>query len=166
MVAHPVPEPTAPGQESVWDYPRPPRLESEPRRITVTLGGVLIADTTAALRILETSHPPTYYLPPCDIDLACLRPAPGSSFCEWKGTARYWTLAAGGKVAEQAAWSYPDPAEGYEALRDHVALYCAAVDQCEVGGEVARPQPGGFYGGWVTSWVAGPFKGGPGTLGW
>ncbi len=166
MVAHPVPEPTAPGQESVWDYPRPPRLESEPRRITVTLGGVLIADTTAALRILETSHPPTYYLPPSDIDPACLRPAPGSSFCEWKGTARYWTLAAGGKVAEQAAWSYPDPTEGYQALRDHVALYCAAVDRCEVGGEVARPQPGGFYGGWVTSWVVGPFKGGPGSLGW
>jgi uncharacterized protein (DUF427 family) len=163
---HPVPLPAGPGQESVWDYPRPPRLEQEPRKITVVLGGVTIAETTAALRVLETSHPPTYYLPPGDFAAGSLIPAPGSSFCEWKGLARYWTLQGGGRTAERAGWSYPDPTAGFVDLVDHVALYCAAVDRCEVGGEQAEPQPGGFYGGWVTSWVVGPFKGEPGTLGW
>ena len=154
------------GQESVWDYPRPPRLEPEGRRITVELGGVLVADTTAALRVLETSHPPTYYLPPADIDPACLVPAPGRSLCEWKGAARYWTVVAGGRREEAAAWSYPAPTADFADLADHVAFYCARMDRCTVGGEVAEPQPGGFYGGWVTSWVAGPFKGAPGTAGW
>lgn len=155
-----------PGQESVWDYPRPPRLEPERRRITVVLGGVTVADTLGALRVLETSHPPTYYLPPADIDPACLEPAPGSSYCEWKGLARYWTVGAGGRRAEAAAWCYPSPTAEFAELADHVAFYCAAMDRCEVGGEAAEAQPGGFYGGWVTSWVVGPFKGRPGSLGW
>jgi uncharacterized protein (DUF427 family) len=137
----------------------------------VVLGGVTVADTTAALRVLETSHPPTYYLPPGDFAPGSLEPAGGASYCEWKGEARYWTVV-GGTVGgetqrrEAAAWSYPRPGAPFAALADHVALYCGAMDRCEVGGEVARPQPGGFYGGWVTSWVVGPFKGDPGTMGW
>lgn len=150
----------------MWGYPRPPRLEPEPRRITVVLGGVTVADTTAALRVLETSHPPTYYLPPSDVDPGCLQAAPGRSVCEWKGTARYWTVVAAGREAPAAAWAYPHPAPPYEAMADHVAFYCAQMDRCEVGGELALPQPGGFYGGWVTSWVVGPFKGSAGTAGW
>ncbi len=152
--------------ESVWDYPRPPRLEAEPRRITIVLGEVTILDTVKALRVLETSHPPTYYLPAGAFIPGSLVTAPGSSFCEWKGAARYWTLCGGDKRVVRAGWSYPDPTPSYAAIVDHVAVYCAAMDRCEVGGEVAEPQPGGFYGGWVTSWVAGPFKGEPGTLGW
>lgn len=150
----------------MWDYPRPPRLEAEHRRITVTLGGVTVADTSSALRMLETSHPPTYYLPPDAFEPGVLVAAVGSSYCEWKGEARYWTVRAGGREASRAGWSYPAPTPAYVALADYVALYCAAMDRCEIAGEVARPQPGGFYGGWVTSWVTGPFKGEPGTLGW
>ncbi|MGH9069674.1 MAG: DUF427 domain-containing protein [Acidimicrobiales bacterium] len=159
-------EPVGPGQESVWDYPRPPRLEHEARQITVVLGGVCVADTLAALRVLETSHPPTYYLPPADVDPACLEPAAGASYCEWKGLARYWSVVAGGRRADAAAWSYPSPTAPFAELVDHVAFYCAAMDRCEVGGEVAAAQPGGFYGGWVTSWVVGPFKGVPDSSGW
>jgi uncharacterized protein (DUF427 family) len=159
-------DPTGPDQESVWDYPRPPRLEREPRRITIDLGGERIADTTAAWRVLETSHPPTYYLPPSDIVAGCLEPVGGSSYCEWKGTARYWTVVAGDRREDAAAWYYPEPNRAFRELTDHVAFYCARMDRCEVGGEVATPQPGGFYGGWVTSWVTGPFKGAPGSTGW
>ncbi len=165
---HPRPSPIEPGagQESVWDYPRPPRLEPEPRRIQVVLGGVTVADTTAAYRVLETSHPPTYYLPPGDFGPGALMPVGGTSFCEWKGSARYWDVHGGDRVARSAAWSYPDPTSGFVALRDHVAVYCAAMDRCTVGDEEAEAQPGGFYGGWVTSWVLGPFKGEPGTMSW
>ncbi|HET9692310.1 MAG TPA: DUF427 domain-containing protein [Acidimicrobiales bacterium] len=162
----PAPLPTGPGQESVWSYPRPPRLEPEPRRVTVWLGGEVVADTTAALRVLETSHPPTYYLPPAAIAPGALRPAQGASVCEWKGRARFWTVAAGGERREAAAWSYPSPTAAFADLADHVAFYCSSMHRCEVGGEAAAPQPGGFYGGWVTSWVVGPFKGGPGSWGW
>lgn len=162
----PSPVPPGPDQESVWDYPRPPRLEAEPRRIRVVLGGVVVADTTAAYRVLETSHPPTYYLPPADIASGILEGATGSSFCEWKGQARYWTVRAGDALAPAAAWSYPDPTPGFVDLADHVAFYAPAMELCEVGGEAATPQPGGFYGGWVTSWVLGPFKGEAGTMGW
>lgn len=152
--------------ESVWDYPRPPRLEREERRITVEFAGVVICDTRSAWRVLETSHPPTYYLPAVEFAPGSLVPAGGSSFCEWKGRARYLDVVAGGRVAPQAAWQYPAPAPPYEALAGHVALYCAAVDRCTVGGETVLPQPGGFYGGWVTSWLRGPFKGVPGSHGW
>ena len=155
-----------PGQESVWDYPRPPRVEPVAERVTIRLGGALIADTGNALRVLETSHPPVYYLPIDDFVPGALADAPGSSFCEFKGAARYFDVHGGGVVREGAAWNYPDPAPGFETLVDRVAVYAGPMDECTVGGEVVVPQPGGFYGGWVTSSVVGPFKGGPGSLGW
>ena len=152
-----------PGQESVWDYPRPPAVEPVHERVVVWLGGQVIADTTDAVRVLETSHPPVYYLPMAGMDL---RPAEGSSMCEFKGMARYFDVVGGGVVASRAAWNYPTPEPGYEALRDRVAIYPSAMDSCEVGGEVVQAQEGDFYGGWITSRVVGPFKGGAGTLGW
>lgn len=155
-----------PGQESVWDYPRPPRLDLCPHPVRVEFGGEVIAQTTAALRVLETSHPPTYYLPPGDVQWDFLERAAGRSMCEWKGAAVYWTVRVGSRVAERSAWSYPDPFEDFDRVKDHVAFYCAAMDACFVGGERAEPQPGGFYGGWVTPHVVGPFKGSPGTAGW
>jgi len=150
----------------VWDYPRPPRLEPSDEQVEVVLGGVVVARTSRALRILETSHPPTYYLPRADFGEGALRPADGGSFCEWKGQAAYLDVVGGDAVAARAAWYYPTPTAAYAALRGHVALYPGLMDRCTVDGEVVRPQPGGFYGGWVTSRVVGPFKGGPGTLGW
>jgi uncharacterized protein (DUF427 family) len=155
-----------PGQESVWDYPRPPRLERVASRLAVTLGGVTIAATTNGLRVLETSHPPVYYFPPEDIAQGALQPTLRRSFCEFKGSASYWTVVAGSAVEPDAAWSYSQPAAPYQAMAGHVAFYCGRMDRCTVGDEVAKPQPGGFYGGWVTSTVAGPFKGEPGTMGW
>lgn len=155
-----------PGQASVWSFPRPPRLERCDLPILVVFAGEVIARSDAALRLLETSHPPTYYVPPGDIAWPWLEPAAGRSMCEWKGVARYWTVRVGDRVAARAAWSYPDPFDDFAALRDHVAFYCAAMDACSVGGERAEPQPGGFYGGWITRHVVGPFKGGPGTAGW
>jgi len=162
----PKPQPVGPGEESVWDYPRPPRLEAEKRRIVVVYNGITVIDTTRALRVLETSHPPTYYLPPEDFAPDTLTAATGTSYCEWKGVARFWRVRAGGREADRAGWSYAHPSEAFAALADYVALYCSAMDSCEVGGDRARPQPGGFYGGWVNSWVKGPFKGDPDTLGW
>lgn len=156
----------APGQESVWDYPRPPRVEQVPERVTIRLGGELIADTRSAVRVLETSHPPVYYVPIADFVLGALADSPGSSFCEFKGAARYFDVRSGGTVREGAAWNYPHPAPGFEMLADRVAVYAGQMDECSVGGEVVAPQPGGFYGGWVTSSVVGPFKGVPGSLGW
>lgn len=155
-----------PGQESVWSYPRPPRVERVAARVRVEFGGVVIADTTAALRVLETSHPPNYYLPSDDVMLEVLRPADGSSLCEWKGEARYWSIVVGDRVATSAAWSYPDPFDDYAQVAGHLSLYCGAMDACWVGEYRARPQPGGFYGGWITPDVVGPFKGSPGSSGW
>ena len=152
--------------ESVWDYPRPPRLEPSSERVVVTHAGLVLADTTASLRVLETSHPPTYYLPASDFAAGVLRPAEGASWCEWKGQASYLDLVVGDEVLTGIAWTYPEPSAPFEALRDHVALYPGRVDRCTVDGEVVQPQPGNFYGGWVTSRVTGPFKGGPGTSGW
>ncbi len=156
----------APGQESVWDYPRPPRVESTPERVVVRLGGAVIVDTGAALRVLETSHPPAYYLPRAAFPDGALVPAPGTSFCEYKGLARYLTIRTPDATAERSAWFYPTPSPGFEQLADYVSLYPAAMDSCTVDGEVVTPQAGGFYGGWITSRVVGPFKGEPGTLGW
>jgi uncharacterized protein (DUF427 family) len=166
----PTPHPPGPGQESVWDYPRPPRLERTDHEVEVVLGGRVVARTRSPLRVLETSHPPTYYLPlDCFVDGA-LRPAVGGSFCEWKGQAAYADVVGGDPaapvVAERAAWYYPTPTSSYAEILDHVALYPGAMDRCTVDGELVRPQPGGFYGGWVTSRVVGPFKGDPGTLSW
>ena len=152
--------------ESVWDYPRPPRLEPSSERVVVTHAGVVLADTTSSLRVLETSHPPTYYLPTSSCADGVLRPAEGASWCEWKGQAAYLDLVVGDQVLTGIAWTYPEPSARFEALRDHVALYPGRVDRCTVDGEVVEPQPGNFYGGWITSRVTGPFKGGPGTSGW
>ena len=157
-------EPAAP--ESVWDYPRPPRVEPAGEAVVVVLGGVEICRTTAALRVLETSHPPTYYLPRADFVHGALQPASGSSYCEFKGSAAYLDVVGGEVVAARAGWYYPEPSPGFEALRDHVALYAGRMDQVTVDGETVQPQPGGFYGGWITSRVVGPFKGGPGSRGW
>jgi uncharacterized protein (DUF427 family) len=162
----PVPDQPGPGQESVWDYPRPPRLESFAGPITIELGGDVIASTDRGWRVLETSHPPTYYLPRSAFRDGVLREAPGSSWCEWKGRARYFDLVTDTAVAAKAAWNYPEPTAGFEEISDAVAVMAAAVDRCTVNGETVAAQPGGFYGGWITSWVAGPFKGGPGSAGW
>ncbi|MFD3447064.1 DUF427 domain-containing protein [Microbacteriaceae bacterium 4G12] len=155
-----------PDQESVWDYPRPPRVEETTERVVVRLGGEVVVDTRSALRVLETSHPPAYYLPISAFAPGSLVSAAGSSMCEYKGRAAYFDVRAGGAVAERAAWIYRSPLPGYEALADHVSLYPAAMDSCEVNGERVVPQEGTFYGGWITSRVVGPFKGSPGTLGW
>jgi uncharacterized protein (DUF427 family) len=153
--------------ESVWDYPRPPRLEPTGRRIRVVFGGETIADTHRAHRVLETSHPPVYYVPLEDVVPGVLdEPGDRTTFCEWKGLAFYYDVAAGGERAERAAWTYRDPARGFEAIRDAVAFYPAAMDACWVDEERVEPQPGGFYGGWITSDIVGPFKGEPGTSGW
>ncbi|MEV7609197.1 DUF427 domain-containing protein [Microbacterium sp. NPDC089320] len=156
----------SPGQESVWDYPRPPRVENIAERITIRLGGQLIAETRNAVRVLETSHPPVYYLPIADFIAGSLSDAPGSSFCEFKGAARYLDVLGGSQVARGAAWNYPNPSRGFEVLAERVAVYAGPMDECTVAGEIVTPQPGGFYGGWVTSRVVGPFKGEPGTMGW
>jgi uncharacterized protein (DUF427 family) len=150
----------------VWDYPRPPRVEPTADVVEVTLGGLLVARTTRALRVLETSHPPTYYLPMEAFAPGSLVPTGGQSFCEWKGVAAYFDVVAGSAVAERAAWGYPYPTTAFQALRDHVALYPAAMDACTVDGEVVAAQPGDFYGGWITSRVVGPFKGIAGSRGW
>lgn len=155
-----------PGQTSVWDFPRPPRLESWAERVRIEFGGRTIADTSRALRVLETSHPPTYYLPRADVDMTLLRPAGRGSICEWKGNAHYFDVVVANAVATRAAWTYPDPFEDFAEVGDHLAFYCAAMDACWVGEHRATPQPGGFYGGWVTAHVTGPFKGGPGSTGW
>lgn len=156
----------APGQESVWDYPRPPRLEPTAKHLRVVFGGRTIAETRRGYRVLETSHPPVYYFPIEDVNRDFLRDAAGSSFCEWKGAARYFDVVAGGHVAPRAAWYYPSPTRDFAPIKDAVAFYCAPMDECTVDGERAQPQPGGFYGGWVTADVVGPFKGAPGTMGW
>ena len=155
-----------PGQESVWDYPRPPRVEATARHLRVEFNGVTVAETRSARRVLETSHPPVYYVPPEDVALEYLVEAPGSSWCEWKGRASYYDLVVGEERAERAAWTYQHPSPGYEAIRDHVAFYPGRVEACYVDGERVTPQPGDFYGGWITQDVVGPFKGGPGTRGW
>jgi uncharacterized protein (DUF427 family) len=158
--------PPGPGQESVWDYPRPPRVESCRRRVRALFAGVTVADSTRALRVLETAGPPTIYVPTRDVLGEHLRPAPGTSLCEWKGQAAYFDVVVGGRVAEQAAWAYPDPTPPYAGLVDHLAFFAGRMDACYLDDEPVTPQPGPFYGGWITSDIAGPFKGEPGTLGW
>jgi uncharacterized protein (DUF427 family) len=158
-------EPLA-GQESVWDYPRPPRLEKVAERLRVIFNGQAIADTTSGYRVLETSHPPVYYIPPDDIAQSYLKNAPGSSWCEFKGQAKYWSLDVGGRIAENAAWSYPAPSPAFVEIAGYLAFYASRVDECLVGDERVQPQEGDFYGGWITSRIVGPFKGGVGTRGW
>lgn len=158
-------EPAA-GQESVWDYPRPPSLEKVSERLRVLFNGKTVADTTGGYRVLETSHPPVYYIPPADIAEPFLRSAPGDSWCEFKGHAKYWSLDVYGRRAENAAWSYPAPSPGFSDIAGYLAFYASRVDACWVGDEQVQPQDGDFYGGWITSRIVGPFKGGAGTRGW
>jgi len=154
-----------PGQESVWDYPRPPILVPDQRQVVVRWADVEVGRTRRAVRVMETSHPPGYYLPWDDVANHLLRPAPGASFCEWKGQAQYWTLVDGDRLLPGVAWNYPHPLPGAEALASRVAFYAGALD-CRVDDAVVRPQPGGFYGGWITPELVGPFKGEPGSQGW
>lgn len=155
-----------PGQESVWDYPRPPRLEQSSRRVRIVFNGETIADSTRAYRVLETSHPPVYYIPAEDIKMEYFTEASGTSFCEWKGKARYFTITVGDKKAEKVAWDYPDPTPGFTAIKDHLAFYPSRMDACYLDEEQVQAQAGDFYGGWITNDIVGPFKGGAGTWGW
>lgn len=155
-----------PGQESVWDYPRPPRLEETSKHIQVIFNGVTIADTYRAKRVLETSHPPVYYIPLEDIQQEYLIQSARSTFCEWKGHGAYYSLAVGDKRVDDVAWYYPEPTSAFAPIAHHVAFYPAPMDGCYVDGEKVEPQPGNFYGGWITSDIVGPFKGSLGTWGW
>ncbi len=152
------------GQESVWDYPRPPRIEADVRRVLVSAEGAPLAETDRALRVLETASPPTFYLPFDSVDFLLLTEVSGSSWCEWKGAARYWALSSdsGGRPV---AWDYPKPRARFLRIRDHLSFYPGRVD-CFVDGQRVEPQPGGFYGGWITPEIVGPFKGDPGTGQW
>lgn len=150
----------------MWDYPRPPRMERRHERIVVRLGGRVIVDTTDSVRVLETSHPPVYYMPFVAFPEGVLIPVAGTSFCEFKGEARYFDVVSGGVVADRGGWIYPDPARGFERLETLVALHPSQMDSCEIDGEPVSTQAGDFSGGWITSHVVGPFKGGPGTTGW
>ena len=162
----PAPDPAGPGQESVWRYPRPPLAEPSARHIGIEHHGLVLADTCASVRTLETSHPPSYYLPPAAIRPGVLRRSARRSFCEWKGEAVYHDVVLDGEVLRDVAWSYPSPMAAFEILRGHFAFYAAPFDACLVDGERVVPQPGGFYGGWITTDLAGPFKGVPGSFGW
>jgi len=153
-------------RESVWDYPRPPRVEPVRSHIEVIHSGVTIVSTNTSVRVLETSHPPTYYLPMVDFIEGVLVPVQGNTVCEFKGVASYFDLVIGNERIPRAAWGYENPAAGFESLAGKVALYASRVDQCHVGDEVVMPQEGDFYGGWITSNIDGPFKGAPGTGGW
>ncbi len=164
--AKPIPLPARPGQESVWDYPRPAVAEPAAHTLRVEFAGTVIAETKRGIRTLETSHPPSYYLPPEDVRMDLLIPSSHSSFCEWKGKARYYDVVVGDRQARHAAWSYAAPTPAFAMLRGFIAFYPGHMDACFVDGERVTAQPGGFYGGWVTRHVVGPFKGGPGSQGW
>ncbi|MGI8484250.1 MAG: DUF427 domain-containing protein [Thermomicrobiales bacterium] len=155
-----------PGQESVWDYPRPPRLEPNDRLIRVECSGIVIAESRSTIRVLETSHPPVYYIPPEDVRVELLMPELHMTFCEWKGIARHYALKLNGKRIESAAWCYPEPEPGFEAIMTYIAFYPSKVDRCTVDGVDVIPQAGDFYGGWITPDIVGPFKGDPGTESW
>jgi uncharacterized protein (DUF427 family) len=155
-----------PGQESVWDYPRPPRLEHSGKHVVVRFAGEGIADTRHAIRILETSSPPTWYVAPEDVHTSFLSPAEGTTFCEWKGTATYYDLRAGEHVSRRAAWTYLYPSAGFEEIAGWISFYPGRVGEATINGEVVRPQPGRYYGGWVTDEIVGPFKGDPGSESW
>lgn len=155
-----------PGQESVWDYPRPPRVEDSTKHIKVVFNNVVIADTQRAKRVVEASSPPVYYITPKDINMGHLKETQKNTICEWKGIASYYTVIVGDRQAQNAAWFYPNPTSGYTSIKNYVAFYPQKIDECYVDGELVKPQPGGFYGGWITSGIVGPFKGEPGTEGW
>ena len=155
-----------PGQESVWDYPRPPRLESTPKRIRILFNGITLVDTNQAKRVLETSHPPVYYVPPEAVQQQYLQPTPRASYCEWKGQAQYFNVTVGDRQVVNAVWSYPTPTARFATIKDYLAFYPSLMDACYVDDEQVQAQAGDFYGGWITSNIVGPFKGGAGTWGW
>ncbi len=152
--------------ESVWDYPRPPRVEPADALVTVEFAATEIASSRRTVRVLETSHPPVYYIPPDDVRWEYLTPSDRRTFCEFKGSAAYWNVEVAGRTAPDAAWSYPAPVAGYEALTDHVAFYPGKMDRCTLDDEVVQAQAGDFYGGWITGDITGPFKGAAGTAHW
>ena len=152
--------------ESVWDYPRPPRVERVANRVTIVHAGRTIVDSVRCLRVLETSHPPVFYVPPDDIAGGVLEPGEGRSLCEFKGVAGYWDLVVGGTRVPRVGWSYENPVPAYAELKGFVAFYPSRVDECRVGDERVQAQEGDFYGGWITPGITGPFKGGPETMGW
>jgi len=150
----------------VWDYPRPPRVEQVHARVTIEFGGRRIAESTRAMRVLETSHPPAYYVPAEDFVAGALAPAEGTSFCEFKGRAQYYDVVSSDASAPRSAWYYPSPSTGFESIAGFVSVYPGRMDRCTVDGEVVQAQEGDFYGGWITANIVGPFKGAPGTWGW
>lgn len=154
------------GQESVWDYPRPPAVEPVTVPVRIELGSIVLAESRNAVRILETASAPAIYLPFRDIRMDLMEPEAQGSICEWKGPWNYWSIVTGKHNIPQAAWSYPEPWSGYEPIRDHLSFYPAKVDACWLGDQRVEPQPGGFYGGWVTPEIVGPMKGDPGSGGW
>ena len=154
-----------PGQESVWDYPRPPLIVDDTRLVQVRLHDSLIAETRAARRVLETASPPTFYLPPESLQLDCLKSDTENSFCEWKGQAAYFSVCVAAHCVKNAAWSYAEPFAEFTAIKNYLAFYPGRLE-CYVDGERVRAQAGGFYGGWITGEIVGPFKGEPGTSGW
>lgn len=155
-----------PNQESVWDYPRPPALEPVNKRIRVVFNGKEIADSANSKRVLETSHPPVYYIPPGDVRMEFLERQSGSSYCEWKGQAHYYGVSVGDKSTDKSAWAYADPNQRFADIKDHLAFYPHKMEACYVDEEKVRAQEGSFYGGWITGDIVGPFKGGAGTIGW
>lgn len=158
--------PLEPGRESVWDYPRPPRLEPTSKHLQVIFNQAVIADTHRGQRVLETSHPPVYYFPPEDVKVEYLERSPRQTYCEWKGQGAYYHICVGGQRIEDAAWFYPQPTAAFTAIRDYIAFYADMMDACYVDGTLVTPQPGRFYGGWITPDIVGPFKGIPGSWGW
>lgn len=166
MLPRPQPDPIRPGQESVWDYPRPAICEPTERRIQIVHRGVTLADSSKAWRTLETSHPPTYYIPQSDIAMAYLEPNTRRTLCEWKGQARYFDIVIGDERIEAGAWTYASPSTPFLPIKDMLAFYPDPLDQCMVDGETITPQPGQFYGGWISQYEAGPFKGTPGSQFW
>lgn len=160
------PEKPGPGQESVWDYPRPPRVEKTPKHIKIVFNGETIVDSTNAYRVLETSHPPAYYIPPEDVSMEYFTPTKRKTMCEFKGAASYFTIEVNGKVAQNAAWAYNTPTPSFSVIKGYLSFYPSPMDGCYVDDEKVIPQEGDFYGSWITSDIVGPFKGGAGTLGW
>lgn len=155
-----------PGQESVWDYPRPPRVELAGQRVRVVFAGEIIAESEEAWRVLETSHPPTIYVPPSGVRMRFLLESSRRSGCEWKGTAHYFHVRVGDAEARDAAWSYPNPVARFAAIAGCIAFYPSRMDACFLDEEQVVAQPGDFYGGWITGRIVGPFKGAPGSWGW
>jgi uncharacterized protein (DUF427 family) len=163
---HPQRIPPGPGQESVWDYPRPPAVEDSQQHITILFNGLTLVDTHQAKRVLETSHPPVYYFSPADVRIEYLTPTLKTTFCEWKGIASYYTLTVGNRSVENVAWCYQSPNQEFLEIKNYFAFYPSRMDACYVDGEKVSAQSGDFYGGWITRNIIGPFKGEPGSWGW